>query len=184
MGALIGIHELADAGPLRGHDVVREDDRERLVTHQLLGHQHRVTQAQLLLLAHVADLDHVADLPDTSEHLDVALGLQQVLQLVAVVEVVLDGPLLAAGDDDHLLDAGRHGLFHRVLDDRLVDQRQHLLGLCLGGWQEARPPTGGREHCLSYAQSNLVVIEQLMAAGWDGQVRPTVAGATPPRPVC
>ena len=55
--------------------------------------------------------------------LDVAALLQQVLQLVADVEVILDRPLLAGGDDDHLLDARRHGLLDRVLDHGLVDER-------------------------------------------------------------
>ena len=31
---------------------------------------------------------------------------RKVLEFVGVVEVILDGALLAAGDDDHLLDAG------------------------------------------------------------------------------
>ena len=80
------------------------------------------------------------------------LRLEQVLELEAVVEVVLDGALLAAGHDDDLLDAGRDGLLDRVLDDRLVDERQHLLRLRLGGWQEPRPPAGSREDGLANAQ--------------------------------
>ena len=68
------------------------------------------------------------------EHLDVALLLEQMLELVGEVEVVLDRSLLAGGDDDDLLDARGDGLFDGVLDDRLVDQRQHLLGLGFGRW--------------------------------------------------
>ena len=153
--SLVGLDELADARPVADDHVVGQDDRERLVADELLGHQHRVAQAQLLLLAHVADLDHVADLPHAPEHLDVALVLEQVLELVVVVEMVLDRPLLAAGDDDHLLDAGGDCLLDAVLDDRLVDQRQHLLGLRLGRGQESRPPAGGRKDCFSDAQSYL-----------------------------
>ncbi len=149
----VGLDELPDARPVGDHDVVGQDDRERLVADQLLGHQHRVAQAELLLLADVADLDHVADLAHAAEHLDVALLLEQVLELVGVVEVILDRALLAAGDDDHLLDAGRDRFLDGVLDDRLVDQRQHLLGLRLGRGQEAGAPTGGREDCLSDAQA-------------------------------
>ena len=108
-------------------------------------------EAQLLLLADVGDLGEVADLAHLAEHLDVALLLEQVLQLEGEVEVVLDRPLLAAGDDDDLLDAGRDGLLDRVLDDRLVDQRQHLLGLRLGGGEEPRAPAGGRKHGLADA---------------------------------
>ena len=94
-------------------------------------------------------------MPDLAEHLDVALLLEQVLELVRQVEVVLDRPLLAGGDDDDLLDPGRDGLLDRVLDDRLVDQRQHLFGLRLRRGQEAGPPAGGREDGFSNAQSNL-----------------------------
>ena len=90
VGLVVRVDELADAGPLADHHVVGQDHRERLVADQLLGHQHRVAQAQLLLLAHVADLGHVADLADAAQHLDVALVLEQLLELVGVVEVVLD----------------------------------------------------------------------------------------------
>jgi hypothetical protein len=83
--------------------------------------------------------------PDLAEHLDVALLLEQPLELVRGVEVVLDRPLLARGDDDDLLDAGRDGLLDGVLDDRLVDERQHLLRLRLGRGQEAgAPPAAGK----------------------------------------
>jgi hypothetical protein len=74
-----------------------------------------------------------------------------VLELVVEVEVILDRALLAAGDDDDLLDAGRDRLLDGVLDDRLVDQRQHLLRLRLRGGQEASAPAGGREDSLADA---------------------------------
>ena len=46
---------------------------------------------------------------------------------------------------------GGDRLFDRVLDDRLVDQRQHLLGLRLGGGKEAGAPAGGGEDGFSNA---------------------------------
>ena len=76
---------------------------------------------------------------------------QQLLQLVGDVEVVLDGVLAAAGDDDDVGEAGRHRLLDHVLDDRLVDERQHLLRLRLGGGQEARAEAGGGEDGLADA---------------------------------
>ena len=39
-----------------------------------------------------------------------------------------------------------HGLFHAVLNDRLVDQRQHFLRLSFGGGQETRAQAGGGEN--------------------------------------
>src|SRR5262249_55283142 len=112
---------------------------------------HRVAEPELLLLADVGDLGQVRDVADLAEHLDVALLLEQVLQLVGGVEVVLDRTLLARGDDDHLLDAGGDRLLDRVLDDRLVDERQHRLRLRLGGREEPRAPAGGREDSLANA---------------------------------
>ena len=44
---------------------------------------------------------------------------------------------------------GGHRLLDPVLDDRLVDERQHLLGLRLGGGQEARAEAGGGEDGLA-----------------------------------
>ena len=65
--------------------------------------------------------------------------------------MVLDRPFLAGGDDDDLLDPGSDGLLDRVLDDRLVDQRQHLLGLGLGGRKEASTPSCRGEDGLANA---------------------------------
>ena len=60
--------------------------------------------------------------------------------------MVLDGALVAAGDEDHVGDAGRDRLLHRVLDQRLVDDRQHLLRAGLGGRQEAGAHTRDRKY--------------------------------------
>ena len=50
--------------------------------------------------------------------------------------------LAAAGDHAELLDPGRARLLDRVLDQRLVHDRQHFLGHRLGGRQEARAEAG------------------------------------------
>ena len=151
VGLVVGMDQLADARPVADDDVVRQDHRERLVADEVLGHEDRVAEAELLLLADVRHLGQVADVADLPEHLDVALLLEQVLELVREVEVVLDRPLLAGGDDDDLLDPGGDGLLDRVLDDRLVDERQHLLRLRLRGRQEASAPAGGGEDGLANA---------------------------------
>ena len=145
MRLVVDVDELTDGRPIADDDVVREDHGERLVPDQLLGHQHRVTEPELLLLADVRHLGQVRDVPDLAEHLDVALLLEQVLEFVRQVEVVLDRPLLAGGHDDDLLDARCDGLFDRVLDHGLVDERQHLLRLGLRGRQESCAPTRGGE---------------------------------------
>ena len=68
--------------------------------------------------------------------------LQVVLQLERAVEVVLDRALAPAGDDEDVVDARPDGLLDHVLDGRLVDDREHLLGLGLRRGEEPRPQPG------------------------------------------
>src|SRR5690606_1050073 len=60
--------------------------------------------------------------------------------------VVFDGPLGRAGDEHQARGAGGQRLFHRVLDERLVDHRQHLLRTCLGRGKETCSPSGHRKY--------------------------------------
>src|SRR5215813_5635872 len=60
--------------------------------------------------------------------------------------MVFDDSLVAAGDEDEVLDAGLARLIDHVLDQRPVDDRQHLLGHRLGGREEAGAETGNREN--------------------------------------
>ena len=109
----------------------------------VLGDQHGVSEAERLALAHVGELDHLRDLADLGELLLLAALLEKAFELDVDVEVVLDGVLAAAGDDDDVVDAGGDGFLDAVLNDRLVDEDQHLLRLRLGGGQEAGAESGG-----------------------------------------
>src|SRR5712691_2320811 len=75
-----------------------------------------------------------------------AAGGERLLKLDLLVEVILDHPLVAAGDEDEVLDTGGHRLVDHMLDQRPVDHRQHLLGHRLGGRKEAGPEAGDREN--------------------------------------
>ena len=61
------------------------------------------------------------------------------------VEMILDHALVASGDEDEMLDAGFLGFVDHILDQRLVDDGQHLLRHRLGGGQDAGAETGDRE---------------------------------------
>jgi hypothetical protein len=70
-------------------------------------------------------------------------GLAQVLNQLAVeIEVILDGRLPRAGHEQHLFHAHPGQFLHDVLDNRLAADREHLLGLRLGGRQEAGAEAG------------------------------------------
>ena len=72
-------------------------------------------------------------------------ALEKRLELDRDVEVILDGVLAAAGDEDDVVDAGGDRFLDAVLNDRLVDERQHLFRLRLGRGQEPGAEPGGRE---------------------------------------
>ena len=86
------------------------------------------------------------------EQRELVAGLELAFELVGGVVVVLDRALVAAGDEDHVADAGGIGLFDRVLDQRLVHHRQHFLGLRLGGRQKTGAEACDGEHGLANAR--------------------------------
>jgi hypothetical protein len=75
-----------------------------------------------------------------------AARLEKTFELDVHVEVVLNRVFAAAGDDDDDVDARSDRFFDAVLDDRLVDERQHLLGLGFRGGKEPRAEAGGRKN--------------------------------------
>jgi hypothetical protein len=67
---------------------------------------------------------------------------QRHLKLELAVEMIFNDPLVAAGHEDEMLDSGRAGLVHNMLDQGPIDYRQHLLRHCLGGRQEPGAKAG------------------------------------------
>ena len=82
--------------------------------------------------------------------------------------MILDGVLAAAGDQDDVVDAGGDRLLDAVLDDRLVDERQHLFRLGLGGGKEPGPQTGGREHGFANGRHGRIVAGGGANIQWTG----------------
>ena len=60
--------------------------------------------------------------------------------------MILDRALGTAGDEHQRIGARRQRLVHRVLDERLVDDRQHFLRARLGDGQKSRAAAGNREY--------------------------------------
>ena len=143
---------LAQHTVLTGIDqVISEDHGKWLVTDHRFCTQHGMTPAQRLGLAYIG-AGHVRrqDFAHDLQQFGLALLLQLRFQLVVLVEVVLDRALAAAGDKHQFLDAGVDSLFRCILDQRLVDHRQHFLGIRLGRRQESGPQTRDREDRLAY----------------------------------
>src|SRR4029079_13293028 len=109
-------------------------------------HEDGVPEAEGFSLSDVRDVDHVGDLAHFLELFGLPARLQKRLELDVDVEVIFDRIFPTAGEENGVVDAGGDGLFHSVLNDWLVHQRQHFLGLRLGGRQKAGAETGGGEH--------------------------------------
>ena len=144
------VHHLLQAGRSGVDHVVGQDDGEGLIADQVAGHEHGVAQAHGFLLADVGEAHHVRDLAAHGEQIGLAAFFEGALELVADVEVVFDGRLAAAGDDDDLIAAGGQRLFDAVLDDGLVDQRQHFFGNGFGGRQKTCAESRSRKNCLAH----------------------------------
>ena len=133
------VGELLQARRVRQHEVVRQQDRERIVADEGAGAPDGVAQSQRHLLAHG---DHRAGfdlgLTQRLERISLVARAQRGLELERDVEMFHQCRLAAAGDHAELLDARRARLLDRVLNQRLVDHRQHFLGDRLGGRQEPR----------------------------------------------
>ena len=137
-----------DINIARGDDVVAQQDQEALAGHGVGDGADGVAQAARLVL--VAEVDgHLA----RGGH-GVGVGLlaalaQQPLEGLVGLEVSQQLGLAGARHDDGGVDLLRvEGLLHHVLDDRLVEDRQHLLGGALGGGQKAGTEAGGGDDSL------------------------------------
>ena len=147
---LVRAQHLGQQRHRRMDQVIAQQHGERLVADVRLRHRHGVAQAERLLLPDGVDLGHLRDLPDRLELLELAFRFEELLELDAPVEMVLDGLLSAAGHDQDVLDPGAHGLLHDQLDRGGVDDRQHRLRLRLRGGQEARAEAGRRDDALAH----------------------------------
>ncbi len=146
----MGVDQLAHARGRGHHQIVRQDHGEGLVVDQVAGAPHGVAQAQRLLLAGIGDLTGLRHPRDQRLEFRGLVPLaQRALQIRGMVEMILEGRLATAGDEDEMFDAGGGRFLDRVLDQRLIDHRQHFLGHRLGGGQEPGAETSDRKHAFA-----------------------------------
>ena len=125
------------------HQHVGQQQRERLVADDFARAPHRMAEAERRLLAGEADgAGFRQGLRQQLQFRRLAALDQGHFELELAVEMVLDDALVAAGDEDEMLDAGLARLVDHVLDQRPVDDRQHFLRHGLGGGQEAGSEAG------------------------------------------
>ena len=126
-------------------DVVGKEDGEGFVADDLFGLEDGVAEAEGLCLPGVSDAGELGDGSGDLEQRSFVLSSEIGFEFGAAVEVIFHGGLAAAGNDDDLVAAGGDGLFDSVLNERLVDEAEHLLRHGLGGRKEASAQSCGRE---------------------------------------
>jgi hypothetical protein len=97
-------------------------------------------------LADVGEIEHVRDLADLVQLFALPARFEERFELDGNVEMVFNGVLAAAGDQNDVVGPRGARFFDAVLDDRLVDQRQHLFRLSLGCRQEPGAESRGGKH--------------------------------------
>jgi len=111
-----------------------------------------VTKAEGFFLARVADLNHFTDAANKADLIVLALFDEEAFESGRIVEVIFDGILTFAGDDNNVLDAGGDALFGDVLNLWLVDNDKHFLGLRFGGREKTgTEASGGKNRFANFA---------------------------------
>ncbi|MNZ27266.1 hypothetical protein D3C78_444810 [compost metagenome] len=114
-----------------------------------------MAQAFHFHLAGVGEGAGVDELAGSGQELLFLGAANLVLQLIADVEVVFQRALAPPGDDRHVLQAGVPCFFNGVLDQWLVDDRQHFLGHGFGRRQETSAIAGSGEQTFTNHKSIL-----------------------------
>ena len=135
--AIVMLAHLQEAAPRGANEVIRQVNEKWLIADGRSGAKDGVPQAKGFSLADIHAGDTIRqDAADQIEQVLLAAGFQRSLQLRIPIEVILDGALGAAGDENEPGGTGRDRLFHRILYEWLVDDRQHFLRHRLGGRQK------------------------------------------------
>ena len=67
-----------------------------------------------------------------------------------MIEIVLDRPFAAAGYEDEVLNARLPGFLYRIVDQRAVNDGQHLFGDGFGRREKTASQTSHGKHNFSY----------------------------------
>ena len=129
LGTFIHLNHLAGCRDIRLDDVVSQQNRKRLVVHEIFRHQDRVPEPERLLLAHVGNVHHVGNGAHQVQQIRLAALFQDLLEFEGDVKVVLDGVFAPPGDNNEVFEPRIDGFLNCILYDGLVYQRQHFFGL-------------------------------------------------------
>lgn len=154
LALLVDMNQLCEPRNRSVDDFVAEDDGERLVADQVLGAEDGMAQPQRFGLADITEVRQVRNMPDLVKDLPLAAALEIFFEFERAVEVIFDRTFSSSGNDDDVFDAGCDGLLHDVLNQRLVDQREHLFGRGFGSGEKACAQSSSGNNGLTYIHAH------------------------------
>src|SRR5699024_7994751 len=143
-------------------EVIAEQHGEGFVADVLAPLEHGMAETLGVSLPDIVDIGQFRRVPHGGELLIVALLRQCGLESVDPVEMVFERSLVAAGDHEDVAEVGIDGLFDDVLDRRLVDDGEHLLGGGLGRGEETGSQTGDGDHGLANGALHYITHEVIL----------------------
>ena len=148
--------QLTQAWPRAIEDVVGKHHGERLVADRRARLQHRMAEAERMPLFGDRDPRRIVAAPDEFEDVAFAAFFEMALELRVGLEMIDDGGLAGADDEDDFLDARGDRLLDDDLDRRRIDHRQNFLGDHLGRRQHPRAHPGREDDRLFYFHSSAI----------------------------
>lgn len=137
----IGADQLSDDRAGADDEIVRKKECKRLALNGFARTVERMGDAEWLVLGKIVKASERGRPLNVQEHLGVARRAQRAFEPSAVAKVLLDRFLAVGDHKDDIRDPGGNRLLNRVLDERLVDYRQHLFGDSFRCWEHAGTKT-------------------------------------------
>ena len=104
-------------------------------------------------LTDVTEICERRNVPHLAQELPLAIALEIFFQFDGPVEVVLDRAFAPSGDDDNVFDSGGNRFFHGILNEWLVDERQHFFWRRFCGRKEACAKACSRNHGFAHFEA-------------------------------
>jgi hypothetical protein len=99
---------------------------------------------------------------------------KRIFQLDLAVEMILDYVFIAPRNKNEVFDAGFASFVDNVLNERPVNDRQHFLWHCLGGWEKSGTEARDREDRLADRFHRNIVLGRVYAVGGSDREVPFI----------
>ena len=129
-----------------GNKHIAQKHEERLALDTVGCAVNRMTQAERLILIYIAYVQ-IARMSHFVCVLVLAAAAKLRLEGGIGREVLFDGLLVMAINDDYLVSCRSQALFNNVLDNRTVYHKKHFLGLSLRSGQKTAAQASSRNEC-------------------------------------